>query len=150
MVRVDNDHQFAKKFVSANMIGHYSIMSKWNLSPNAAAKLTGISRSAIMRALANKSLFAQRDNKNRWLISSVDLAKWIDTRPKTFAHVRSQTGPVLDLASELASSRTEVRLLREQLDDTKADRDRWRSQAEALSRTIGARRTGFWSRIFRA
>ena len=54
-----------------------------------------------------------------------------------------------DLTEELASSRTEVRLLREQLDDTKADRDAWRSQAEALSKTVGERRTGFWSRIFR-
>jgi hypothetical protein len=132
------------------MIGHYSIMSKRNLSPNAAAKLTGISRSAIMRALASKALFAQRDNKNRWLISPDDLAKWADGRPDTLAQVRPETEPVPDLSRELASSKTEVRLLREQLDDTKADRDAWRSQAEALSRTIGEGRTGFWSRIFRA
>lgn len=132
------------------MIGHYPIMSKRNLSPNAAAKLTGVSRSAIMRALANKSLFAQRDNKNRWQISPDDLEKWVDSRPDTLVQVRSETGHVPDLSGELASSRTEVRLLREQLDDTKADRDAWRSQAEALSKTIGEGRTGFWSRIFRA
>lgn len=29
------------------------------------------------------------------------------------------------------------------------DRDAWRSQAEALSRTVSERRTSFWSRIFR-
>jgi hypothetical protein len=132
------------------MIGHYSVMSKRNLSPNAAAKLTGISRSAIMRALANKSLFAQRDNKNRWLISSDDLTRWIDSRPDTLAQARPETGHVPNLSGELAASRTEVKLLREQLDDTKADRDAWRSQAEALSRTIGEGRTSFWSRIFRA
>ena len=131
------------------MIGHYSVMSKRNLSPNAAAKLTGISRSAIMRALANKSLFAQRDNKNRWQISPDDLAKWVDSRPDTLAQVRPGAGPVSNLSGELASSRTEVRLLREQLDETKADRDAWRSQAETLSRTIGEGRTGFWSRMFR-
>jgi hypothetical protein len=94
-------------------------------------------------------LFAQRDNKNRWLISPDDLAKWIDSKPNTVAQVRPETGHVLDLPRELASSRTEVRLLREQLDDTKADRDAWRSQAETLSRTIGEGRAGFWSRIFR-
>lgn len=132
------------------MIGHYPIMSKRNLSPNAAAKLTGVSRSAIMRALASKSLFAQRDNKNRWQISPDDLEKWVASRPDTLAHVRPESGHVLDLSGELAASRTEAKLLREQLDDTKADRDAWRSQAEALSRTIGGRRTGFWSRIFRA
>jgi hypothetical protein len=125
-------------------------MSKRNLSPNAAAKLTGISRSAIMRALANKSLFAQRDNKNRWQISPDDLAKWADTRLDTSGQDRPVTEHVQDLSGELASSRTEARLLREQLDDTKADRDAWRSQAKALSRTIGEGRTSFWSRIFRA
>ena len=132
------------------MIGHYSVMSKRNLSPNAAAKMTGISRSAIMRALANKSLFAIRDNKNRWQIDPDDLEKWVDSRPDTLAQVRSETETVPDLSGELAASQTEVRLLREQLDDTKADRDAWRSQAEALSKTIGEGRTGFWSRIFRA
>ena len=103
-----------------------------------------------MRALANKSLFAQRDNKNRWQIYPDDLEVWVDSRPDTLAQVRPETGHVPDLSGELASSRTEARLLREQLDDTKADRDAWRSQAEALSRTIGEGRAGFWSRIFRA
>lgn len=132
------------------MIGHYSVMSKRNLSPNAAAKMTGISRSAIMRALANKSLFAIRDNKNRWQIDPDDLEKWVASRPDTLAQVRSDTETVPDLSGELAASQTEVRLLREQLDDTKTDRDAWRSQAEALSRTIGEGRTSFWSRMFRA
>lgn len=124
-------------------------MSKGNLSPNAAAKLTGVSRSSIMRALANKSLFAQRDNKNRWQISPDDLERWVGSRSEASGHVRTVTEQCPDLTEELASSKTEVRLLREQLDDTKADRDAWRSQAEALSRTIGEGRTGFWSRIFR-
>lgn len=46
---------------------------------------------------------------------------------------------------ELASARTEVRLLREQLNDVKADRDLWRAQAERLSDKAGA---GLWAKLF--
>lgn len=35
---------------------------------------------------------------------------------------------------ELAAAKTEIRLLREQLDDLKEDRDAWRAQSERLSK----------------
>lgn len=37
-------------------------------------------------------------------------------------------------SAELAAAQTEIRLLREQLDDVKEDRDAWREQASSLSK----------------
>lgn len=125
------------------------------LTPNAAAKIANVSRSAIMRALASRTLPAQRDNKNRWLIKRSDLDTWSANRPDQdraiSPTVRSVSENALDMSadlaaikSDLAASRAEVAGLRDRLSDTQAERDRL---AALLDRALEPR-TGILSRIF--
>ena len=79
-----------------------------------------------------------------------------DTHAPTPAIIPPHPGDVA-LREELATTKTALARLEgqaevnaERLTDLARDRDAWRSQAEALSRTIGEGRAGFWSRIFRA
>lgn len=91
-----------------------------------------------MRALESKQLLGERDNRNRWKISLEALEEWAKSRPDT-----DRQQPVTDqdnvpdmtgqLREELAEARTEARMLREQLEDLKADRDAWRSRSEKLN-----------------
>ena len=129
-------------------------MSSNILTPNAAAKVSGVSRSAIMRALANRSLPAQRDNKNRWLISRADLDAWAAMRPEQDRTEtptdRTVTEPNPDMSAQLsatqadlAASRAEAAGLRDRLADTQADRDRL---ARLLEKALEPR--GIIARIF--
>ena len=126
------------------------------LTPNAAAKAVGTSRSAIMRALANRSLPAQRDNKNRWLISRADLDAWAAMRPvqdrTETPSDRPVTEPDTDMSAQLsaaqadlAASRAEAAGLRDRLTDTQAERDRL---AALLDRALEPR-PGIIARLFR-
>lgn len=123
-------------------------MTQTILTPNAAAKIADVSRSAIMRALASRTLPAQRDNKNRWLIKRSDLDAWSANRPDQdrtrSPTVRSVTEDVSDMSADLAASRAEVAGLRDRLADTQAERDRL---AALLERALEPR-TGILWRIF--
>ena len=147
---------FLKKIVRTAQIGQCSDMSANMLTPNAAAKAVGTSRSAIMRALANRTLPAQRDNKNRWLISRADLDAWaamrperdraetitdrtvIETNPDMFAQLSA-------VQADLAASRAETAGLRDRLADTQAERDRL---AALLDRALEPR-PGIFRSLFR-
>lgn len=51
---------------------------------------------------------------------------------------------------EASALEREVELLREMLDETKADRDSWKDQAQKITALIedqSARKKGFWARI---
>lgn len=130
-------------------------MSATMLTPNSAAKLAGVSRSAIMRALANRTLPAQRDNKNRWLISRADLDAWSAMRPKQDRIETPTDRTVIDTdpdmsahlataQADLAASRAEVAGLRDRLADTQAERDRL---ARLLDRALEPR-PGILARLF--
>lgn len=144
---VQKENSVAKKYIH----DHCADMSKTRLSPNAAAKITGASRSSIMRALMNKSLFAVRDNQNRWIIERSDLDKWLGDRRDTLADVRPVTETVPDMSGELskykvslAAAQAENLGLRDRLADTQADRDAWRAQAEELI-SKGRRPISIWA-----
>lgn len=81
-----------------------------------------------MRAIANKTLPAQRDNRNRWLISREDLKAWSVFRPVYERTEPDTDRPVLDhdrtVLADLAAARAEIQGLRDRLADTQADRDR--------------------------
>ena len=113
-----------------------------------------------MRALASKTLHAQRDNKNRWLIRIEDLEAWSADRPeqdRTGSNTdRTMTDTVSNMSSELAETREQLAAakaenagLRDRLADTQAERDRL---AGLLDRALEVRSTesgrpGFWSRL---
>jgi len=52
------------------------------VSPNEAAVIAETSRSAIMRAIYKKTLFAELNNERRWVITRDNLDKWLKDRPK--------------------------------------------------------------------
>lgn len=124
-------------------------MTTDHLSPHQAAKLIGVSRSTIMRALADKSLFAGRDNRNRWLIDLDALKRWADDRENNQDWSRTVLTADQDMSSELAAAKVEIRLLREQLDDIRADRDAWREQTDRLTSNSRSSRPSIIDRIFR-
>lgn len=85
-----------------------------------------------MRALVNGSLRGIRDNKNRWKVEEEEALRWVEKRPDSD---RTETGDLPDndrsdfavtpdTVSRLATAETEARMLREQLDETRAERDR--------------------------
>ena len=125
------------------------------MSPNAAAKITGISRSAIMRAIDAKVLPARRDNKNRWLISQEDLQAWTADRPEQdrtisdIARTVTEADPSIMEALtqariELAGAKAEASGLRERVADAQAEIDRL---AGLLGRALEPR-PGLLSRLF--
>lgn len=97
-----------------------------------------------MRALASKSLKANRDNRNRWQIELADLEEWAADRPMSANRDRTVSANMSDhdrdQIAEMARLEAENGQLRERLDELREDRDAWRQQAELLaskSRPIG-------------
>lgn len=117
-------------------------MTEKFLSPNAAAKVSGISRSSIMRGLENKTLFAQRDNRNRYLIKRSDLDAWAANRPEQDREVSKPAQTVFETVhldtpetlARLAAAEVRAEMLAEQVQDLKQDRDAWRAAAERRRR----------------
>ncbi len=111
--------------------GHYPVMSRL-LTPAQVAKLASCGRSSVMRALISGTLRGIRDNKNRWKVEEDEAARWAGQRPdsdRTDAghHPdadRSHPAETSEAMARLAIAETEARMLREQLDEVRADRDR--------------------------
>lgn len=131
-------------------------MSDQMFTPNSAAAHVGTSRSAIMRALASKSLPALRDNKNRWQISREALEAWAADRPNQPHSVQDNIRPVVADSAELVEARTKIAALsvenaglRDRLSDTQADRDRLAAMLEKAleARTVHTPVAGFWARL---
>lgn len=133
------------------------------LSPAAAAKRAGVSRSLISREIKNGTLPATLKNNGHHSIAQEDLQVWIDRRterapapePSTQAPVThpNEIDRIETLTHELATTREALARLEGQADATAArladlvsDRDAWRAQAEKLSE--GQRASSLWGRIF--
>jgi len=132
-------------------------MSDQMFTPNSAAAHVGTSRSAIMRALASKSLPALRDNKNRWQISREALEAWAADRPDHPNSNQDTVRPVVADSAELVEARSKIAALnvenaglRDRLADTQADRDRLAAMLEKAleARTVHPPVTGFLTRLF--
>jgi len=100
------------------------------LSPNEAAKMSGVSRRSIMRAIENGELLARRDNRNQWQIEVESLAQWAPNAPAqptpTLAHEPS-SAVLEERIRGLEVLLTEMRTDRDALRD---DRDAWRAMAQ--------------------
>lgn len=121
------------------------------ISPAHAAQIARTSRRTIMRAIESLELKAIRDNRNRWKIDPEDLERWAKDQgsPSERAHIETPTLPSADMAVSLARAEAERDALREQLDQTKEDRDHWRSLAERQQRQLEQHRPGWrwpWSK----
>lgn len=118
------------------------------LSASQAAKKVGKSVPTITRAIKKGKLTATTRDGGGWIIDAAELFRvWpaisneIDVTPPM---LRSET-PI-----ETSALEREVELLREMLDETKADRDSWKEQAQKITALVedqGARKKGFWARL---
>lgn len=93
-------------------------------SPAQAAKIAGVSRSKVSRALKDGELRGTRNNSNHWKISDEALQEWIDTVQHNGSE---QSNPV-----RIAQLETENRMLAESL--RKAE-----SRADRLEAMLGER-----------
>jgi hypothetical protein len=134
------------------------------MSPAAAAKIAGVSRSLISREIKSGTLPATLKNNGHHSISDADLRDWMDRRteraptpePTTTEPVtRPDTDRIEVLTRELAETRTALARLEGQAEataarvaDLTADRDAWRAQAERLSEARPVVSVGFFGRLF--
>lgn len=122
------------------------------MSPAQAAHLKGVSRRTIMRAIESHELQAFRDNRNHWKIDPQALDKWADVQwaPSEHVHLEVPALPIHDLAISLARVEAERDALREQLEQTKDDRDHWRRLAGRQQSLLDTQDSpGFWRRILK-
>jgi excisionase family DNA binding protein len=104
------------------------------LSPNEAAKQSGVSRRSIMRAIASGEIIARRDNRNQWQIEAENLAQWA---PNGSAQAQAQPTPTSEPQTEtinaellIQSLRDLVQAERRRADAAESDRDAWREMAQ--------------------
>lgn len=119
------------------------------LSASQAAKRVGKSVPTITRAIKSGKLSAKPREGGGWIIEASELFRvWpavsgeSDVTPKMLG---SET------PSETSALQREIELLREMLEETRADRDSWRDQAQKITALIEdqtARKKGLWARIW--
>ena len=99
------------------------------LSLGEAARHVGVSKTTIHRSIKSGRLSAQRNDDGTY---SIDPAEAFRVFP---ASKRSETVTTEQSVtpSEPGVSTLEVALLRERIEELKADRDSWRAQAERLA-----------------
>ena len=118
------------------------------LSASQAAKKVGKSVPTITRAIKKGKLTANPRDGGGWVIDAAELFRvW-----PAISNETDVTPPMLrsETPIETSSLEREVELLREMLDETKADRDSWKEQAQKITAVIedqSARKKGFWARL---
>lgn len=116
-----------------------------------AARLTGLGKTTLARAIKAGRLSATRTSTGSYEIDPAELARVYPfpaptvaagatvaaTRPlvrhATLDATGETPGAAAALEAQIAGLREVGELLRRQLDDVRDDRDRWRSQAERLA-----------------
>jgi len=117
------------------------------LSATQAAKAVGKSVPTITRAIKNGKLSAKKLDGGGYEVDPSELFRvWDAITVKGNA-----TPPMLERETPINNSglEREVELLREMLDETKADRDSWKSQAQKVTALIEnqSAKKGFWARL---
>jgi excisionase family DNA binding protein len=134
-----------------------------------AARLTGLGKTTLARAIKAGRLSATRTEAGSYQIDPAELARVYPFPAPTEATgaTGAATGPLVHhatpeatsappgatgvLEAQVAGLREIGELLRRQLEDVREDRDRWRSQAEAAQRLItsqaGGDRRPWWKRL---
>jgi excisionase family DNA binding protein len=125
-----------------------------------AAKLAGVGKSTLSRAIKSGRLSASRQTDGSYSIDPAELERVYDLKSAgTGETVGTTSGVVQDATPSKETPATpdadaQVALLREMLeradqraDELKADRDAWRSQAEKAQMLLTDQRKGFWKRV---
>ena len=128
-----------------------------------AAKETGLTKPAILKAIQKGRVSATKDDKGQWLIDPAELFRvYSPTVKKEMGETQTGSFELLLKLKELEVKLavTEKRLLdkeseienfRVQVDDLRSERERWRIQAEQITRLLTdqrekeqARKPRFW------
>lgn len=118
------------------------------LSASQAAKQVGKSVPTITRAIKKGKLSAKPREGGGWIIEASELFRVWPAMPSE----SDVTPPTLryETPRENNALEREVELLREVLEETRADRDSWKDQAQKITALIEDRtvwKKGFWSRV---
>ena len=102
----------------------------------AAAAACGVNKSTILRAIKSGKVSAAKDEHGEWHVEPAELHRVYP--PVAEGSEASTDAPqryaAPDAAAiQLAGLAVEVGMLREQLGDTRRDRDAWRDQAQRLA-----------------
>lgn len=89
-----------------------------HISPAQAAKRANVSRWTIIRALKSHKIEGFRDNRGHWRIDPKSVESWSAAHSLHIKHDSASQDPAQtkDESSEMEALRTEVRLLREQME----------------------------------
>jgi len=110
-----------------------------------AARLAGVGKTTIARAVRSGRLAATRTDTGSYQIEICELERLYPLRTPGEAtgatddatgdavHQATIKATTAVLAGEVAALREMLAMMREQLDDTKHDRDQWRDQAQRLT-----------------
>jgi hypothetical protein len=107
------------------------------LGLQAAAELTGRSRSTIHRAMNQGRLSYERDESGARLVETAELLRVFGESPPEDAGNRASNGERhamrnVELRAKLELERSKNALLEERITELKEERDRWREQATRL------------------
>jgi excisionase family DNA binding protein len=128
-----------------------------------AARLTGLGKTTLARAIKAGRLSASRTETGSYQIDASELARvYPFPAPGTETDATAETVAATSAAVHQATVALEAQietlrqvgdLLREQLADVKQDRDQWRSQAERLAALTDQRerqQRSWWKRLVTA
>ncbi len=105
------------------------------LSLGEAARHAGVSKTTIHRSIKSGRLSAQRNDDGSYSIDPAEVFRVFPASKRSETVTTEQTVT----PSEPGISALEVALLRERVEELKADRDSWRAQAERLALNPPAR-----------
>ena len=113
-----------------------------------AAKAVGKTKSTITKAIASGKLSAIKNSSGAWEIDASELFRvYTPIALETVEIERMETPKETPINN--SGLEREVELLREMLDETKADRDSWKSQTQKVTALIEnqSAKKGFWARL---
>jgi excisionase family DNA binding protein len=111
------------------------------LSLGQAARLTGLGKTTLARAIRAGRLSATRNETGGYSIDAAELARVypFPTRTEATGATDDVTATVKTtsaaLTAEVAALREMLAMMREQVADAREERDRWRDQAQRLALT---------------
>jgi hypothetical protein len=110
------------------------------LSLSEAAIAAGIAKSTIWRAVKAGRMSASRTVTGTYQVDPAELFRVFPAMPKNIEMKHPapavQTGVVPALETQISLLKEVSSLLKEQLEDTRKDRDAWRTQAESSQRLL--------------
>lgn len=108
-----------------------------------AAAATGKAKSTISKAIKTGKISASKDESGSFQIDPSELHRVFPIEQET------PKNGYLETPRENNALQREVNLLREMLDETRADRDEWKAQAKRITLLIEDQtaKKGFWARL---